>query len=234
MRNLIYVIQFLLVGFCLQSCEDLLVNPAPREKKIEETYNSYGFVSASKKEMLINEEFSNNTRMWPMTFTTVQSHMFVGGGLLNMMTSYGGPIISSIELSSFTGSTNFEIEFLMQIEVSGYSGGNRLLWGYDAASKQYNFMEINDNDRQFSMGRFDGRADIKKTFYTTNWTGYYQKRSYNKFTIRKVNNTYYYFINDTFIYQEPFSAFKGNRIGFQTGISNELNIDWLTVKKLNL
>jgi hypothetical protein len=234
MRNFILIIQLLLAASCLQSCETLLVNPAPREKKIVQTYNLYGYVAEGNKEMLMNEPFNNNNRLWSSTFTTTQSHIFVGNGLLNMMASSSGPLISTTELSTFTGNTNFEIECLMQIERDRSGGGNRIIWGYDLNSKKYNYLEINNYSDLISVGRFDGNVTTKNTVEMYDWDGDYYYQGYNKFTIRKVNNMYYYFINDTFIYQEPFSSFAGTRMGLQVGTSNELNVEWLTVKKLNL
>ncbi len=233
MNKIIFTIQIVAAALWLQSCE-MLENPEPREKIVEETYTIYSYIPAGKKEIVLNEDFSTNSRGWPMSFTTTQSHLFVGNGVLNMMSEGGGQITSTVDLSSFTGNTNFEIETLVQIEDSWGDYGNKIMCGLNATTKQHNFIEINDYDREISIGRFDGRNDIKSTIDTYYGAGYYRQGDYNKYTIRKVDNVCYYFLNEILLYQEPFADFNGYRIGFQVANFTELNINWLTVKKLNL
>lgn len=215
----------------LQGCE-LLENPAPREKPKVITSSDYSFVPDAKKEILINESFSNNGRNWPTLFSNTLSYLAISYGELNMLSDFSGETLATIDVSTFTGNTNFEIEVLLEAKSNMYDNGNKIIWGYDASTKQHNFLKINNYNMQLSTGRFDGSKDVEKII--NYWSGPFYKNGYNKYTIRKINNQYYYFVNETLLHQEPFTDFKGYRIGFQTGRYNEIYVDYLTVKKLNL
>ncbi|MGD1891205.1 MAG: caspase family protein [Cyclobacteriaceae bacterium] len=110
-----------------------------------------------------------------------------------------------------------------------------------------------DNSRRKSVALSWGRSDrgsfffgIKNNkFYISDWhkigglTQYVKSREtphirwkdYNTLTVRKVDNTYSFFINEQSVFKMNFEKFYGTNVGFES--SNMIHVDYLRVSYLN-
>ncbi len=61
-----------------------------------------------------------------------------------------------------------------------------------------------------------------------------KRYEWNKLTVRKVGQTYYYFLNETLVFQRPFEAFFGTQLGMYVNSNSTINIDYLEVIQYNL
>lgn len=232
MHKLIHFLPCLLALFCMQSCE-LLENPAPREKPKGTSYTDYSSIPDSKKQTLFIEIFSDNNKGWSLSYPNTLSYCGVNSGALNIQSNFAGESLSTIDVNYFSGNINFEIQISARSEPNSYDLGNKIIWGYNAGTKQYNFLKINNYNSKVSIGRYDGNNEFNQ-MPTGGISSLYNRNSYNTYIIRKVGNQYYYFLNGFFIHQETFNDFKGSRIGFQTSQYGEIYVDYLVINKLNL
>ena len=62
------------------------------------------------------------------------------------------------------------------------------------------FLIVRDKDRSYAST-------------VEGWTSYkgFRKNDYNKLTIRKIDNMYYFFINEVLVDTQPFEAFHGSK-----------------------
>ena len=49
--------------------------------------------------------------------------------------------------------------------------------------------------------------------------------AFNKLTVRKVADKYYFFLNEKLVHSMPFEPFFGNLIGFQVGENSTIMVD---------
>lgn len=223
---------FLSLLILVQGCT-MLENPEPRERKIEEAYLKYASFPAAKKEVLLREDFINNTRNWRV-IPSFQYSILIQNGLLVMRSDYPGSERSTITVNTFTGRDNFELETYIKEDFTNHTKiRNRFIWGFNASTNQYRFIEIDDDNGEFYIGTSGGGNSTINYYPTPNGPVTYNRGGFNKYTIRKIDNMYYYFLNETCLFTEPFSSFSGYEIGFQVGNYNAMRIDYLTISKLN-
>jgi len=55
----------------------------------------------------------------------------------------------------------------------------------------------------------------------------------NTITVRKYNNTYYFFINQELVHKAPFEALPGKYIGFQISSKSLAQINFLSICYIN-
>ena len=105
-------------------------------------------------------------------------------------------------------SKDFEIETKLKIlSINNPKDGHYMLWG---ANDKGNFMIGFNLKNEYTIFKWNDkqRKDHKITdFVNFTYSSYINKDDYNKLTIRKVGDYYYYFINENFIYKMPFEKF---------------------------
>jgi uncharacterized protein (TIGR02145 family) len=104
---------------------------------------------------------------------------------------------------------DFQIEATMK-DVSGEDNSeNGIIWGKSNYSWD-NFYSFSFSGKgNYSIGRkVNGVWEYSIVPWTA--TSYLKKSDYNKLTIRKVGNQYYFFINDSLVHQCAFESFYGD------------------------
>lgn len=124
--------------------------------------------------------------------------------------------------------SNFEIEASIAFMDGDPLQGCGLQWGKAAEeTKQYDFFFSGNG--MYSIDKFTGdftdyvpftKSDILKS------------GEYNTFTVRKVDDKYYFFINGKLVHSMPFEPFMGKNIGFQVGKKSTIHVDYLRVSEL--
>jgi len=101
---------------------------------------------------------------------------------------------------------DFEIEVDLKIAYSSSGYPNGLIWGMDENQNSFRFGITSDGSFKIYK-KIDGAIkDIKPLA----WSNFINKNDYNKLTIRKIKNSYYFFINKTCVHTCPFEYFYGN------------------------
>jgi len=125
-------------------------------------------------------------------------------------------------------SKDFEIEVSIMYAKGDYTKAYGIQWGKSLETNyQYDF--LCSGNGQFTIDKFTG------TFYDYvpfSQTRLLQKARFNKLTIRKVADTYYFFINYVLVHKMPFEPFFGDYIGLQVGELSEIIIDYIKVNEI--
>ncbi len=202
-----------------------LDNPPPRERVVVDNYEKYDFIPLNKKTVLLNEEFNTNARGWRYVTSSPDYETTVFDGQFNLFTRYT-PQQNTISFPELQSTDNFEIETSIRIEYALSDGACSLLWGGSTTTAgQWTYLQVDEDDR-VAAGRWQGSF----ASYRVN----YRAENFNTFTVRKVKNTYYYFINGTYLGKVPFVPLDGPRIGFGAFGFTDMSVDYLRVKRLTL
>jgi hypothetical protein len=209
---------------CLSGIPNPLNNPPPRERtEAVDNYEKYAAIPLTRKALLLNEGFDNNTRGWKVASGTDYTVTVAAGEL------YMGTVSSArqntISLAELKETDDFEIETRMKMSsTNSTNGGNSLVWGGSTSS--WYFIRVNPYNGALEIGR-GTRTSIGNTGLMT--TGVYKL-----FTVRKVKNLYYYFVDGEYIDKELVNSFYGPAVGFEAGRNTTMWVDYLKVSRLTL
>lgn len=193
----------------------------------EIAYNSY---NSSQKTSFYSDEFYSDANNWANAVSTNGNAYVSDGNLYFKSTNPDGAAGCTNLISGFDPNRDFEIETSMK-----YLNGND--------NKQISLV-FGKNPDEWSRYNFgfsgNGYYTIDKSYNNENtdivgWTfsKLVEIGSYNKFTVRKINNTLYFYINESFVYSMPFAPFYGNSFGYQTPQGTEIAVDYLRISYLN-
>lgn len=111
------------------------------------------------------------------------------------------------------GKQNSSIDFVWD-RIPGQT--RKYHFGFTGAGK-YNLAEYNEGYQQI-VG-FTKASFVNRT-------------TRNRLTVRKVKNTYYFFVNERFVKSHPYKAMKGDHIGFVVPPSSVIHVDYLYARQL--
>lgn len=187
-------------------------------------------VDTSSKKNIFYDDFDDNKNGW----STIESKYEIGkieSGYYYITAK--GHAYGDAKMITIDAKQDFEIEASIKIVSGGTSYKNynsMLFWGRDSLNSYY-----------FTFAK-DGFAAIStcsgiQAHSCNIYDGSLQKSNlnpdgFNKFTIRKIKRTYYFFINDVLFYKMPFARFFGNNLGIGAGRKSTLAIDYLRVAYL--
>ncbi len=125
---------------------------------------------------------------------------------------------------------NFEIEASIKFVRGEENNGNCLWWGTqrNGEFRGYGFW--------FSGNGYYLISKLENQFYNyQSWTksAAILNYDYNKLTIRKFGNEYYFFINEELVYSRNFEPFFGQEICIQSNQNSTIKVDFLRVSYLN-
>lgn len=191
---------------------------------IAENYNAF---LADKKTPLFVENFTDNKNNWYLGikenvwFENLQdSTLFFQSYENNAKEDFKEVFIDQLN--------DFEIEIKMRIDKGVQNKFNGLQWGKNTnGAGQFNFFF--NGQGQFTIDKFDKTFT---DFVPVTASSLINNYTYNTLTVRKVNQTYYFFINQQLVHKMPFEPFFGNGIGFQVGELSSVQIDYLHVYQL--
>jgi len=188
--------------------------------------NEYDGLKTSLYHDKFIEDFINNNNYWPEGSAEGVSYT-IGDGTYTITNSTTSDILISGQKISINTDDNFEIETKIKMHDNNSMGG--LFWGLKNTQETtiYKAFEIGP-DAGYMIYYFDGESENRWFDWTysdsTNNSG-----DYNKITVRKYNNNYYFFINENYIGKHKFSSFDGANIGFLFYPSSILIVDYFYV-----
>jgi len=122
---------------------------------------------------------------------------------------------------------DFEIETELLFVQGETDNGISLIWGKDDNYHRFNF-EISGQG-YFKIFQFDGNFISLKDWTVSDLIN---KSDYNKLTVRKINSSYYFFLNNKLVHSSEFLPFFGNQIGFQDNQNTTMRVNYLKVSYL--
>lgn len=107
--------------------------------------------------------------------------------------------------------------------------GYGLQWGKSVNPiRQFDFLLTGGG--HFTIDKYDGSFIDYVPFTVSESVNRY---AFNKLTVRKVTDKYYFFLNEKLIHSMPFEPFFGNLIGFQVGDNSTIAIDNIEIAYLD-
>ena len=177
--------------------------------------------------IILSDDFNNNKNNWTVGSNKNASTSINIG--VYYVAAEGSAYGEAQELKIDTRK-DFEIGTRIKI-ISGDADHKKhysmLFWGRESWNGYYftfcgdGFASVQTCDGKNQNDCITKKGSLQKTNLNPS--------DYNVYTIRKVGNTYTFFINGKQFYETPFTPFFGNLIGFGAGRKVSLAIDYLRV-----
>jgi len=189
--------------------------------KSQSSYSDYG---SSSKEVFVNDQFSNNDNDWYIEETGDFIRRIEGGHLYLESTIDRAKLLSNEY--TIDESRNYQIEASLKFITGKVNTGHALLFG---KSPDNDFGFYFTGQQSYKISKYEG-GYVDYIDFTTNTI--LSTNGYNKLTLRKVGNQWYFFINEQLVHTMESQTFFGNRIGFQVGGKSIIHVDYLTIHYL--
>jgi hypothetical protein len=209
--------------------EELFV--AARQEEVEnepewaEHELSYDVIKKHNKQFVFVDYFDDNSTGWNLNNTS-KGKVSIENGVLKIDGDNIDDLVYWKE-SALDCSADFEIE--AKIKISGndpyHIGG--ILWSGDGVDNAY-MIAFNTSNNVLIYN-----TDLSYIYFYRFNQPTFNKDSYNKFTIRKLNGLYYFYLNEEFMYFTDVHEEFGNVMGFLVGKNTELLIDELHIAQIN-
>ncbi|MFT5914669.1 MAG: hypothetical protein ACJAWV_003265 [Flammeovirgaceae bacterium] len=190
--------------------------------------SSYDYVSYSDRTNAFYDSFNDNGNSWSTGTSGLSTGYMVDGNYHWQVLSDETGYVAHHE-TDIDDSRDWEIETKIKYHSGETSNTIMFSWGkgeQNAYSIAYN------PDGKYWIGQYEdgGYTAYKDWTFTTA----IKKYNYNKFTIRKIGSTCYYFINEQLMHSAPFHAFYGNKYGFFASKGNNaIRADYLRISYLD-
>jgi len=214
-KRFLFVFSFLLVTGII----------AAQEK---DTPSYYSFSKEIKSEVILQDDFSKFSNYWLLGIEenswseTIEDGSLVFQSLTNKSKEDLLPAIIDQK-------RDFEIEALIRFVEGQMDKGYGLQWGKSVNPiRQFDFLLTGGG--HFTIDKYDGTFLDYVPFTISESVNRY---AFNKLTVRKVIDKYYFFLNEKLVHSMPFEPFFGNLIGFQVGDNSTIAIDNIEIAYLD-
>jgi len=124
---------------------------------------------------------------------------------------------------------DFQIETSISFVEGKMDKGYGLQWGKAVnPMRQYDFLLTGAG--HFTLDKYTGEFNDFIPFRLSDHVNRYAP---NKLTVRKVDDKYYFFLNEELIHSMPFEPFFGNMMGFQVAENSTILVDYIDVSYLD-
>ncbi|MGE0076560.1 MAG: caspase family protein [Bacteroidales bacterium] len=190
----------------------------------------YSSFDQFQKDNFFFDDFNSDANDWANEVTKNGSAYVYGGNLIFKSTNPDGAAGCIKNLADFDSGKDFEIETSIRFNSGDAERTIYLIFGKSLSEwNRYNLGFRNDGNYIVDKSYNNEYTDIlPRTFSKV-----VRQNTFNKLTVRKVQNTLYYYVNETQIYSMPFAPFYGNVFGFQVPQGTEIAVDYLRLSYLN-
>ncbi|MCR9249355.1 MAG: CHAT domain-containing protein [bacterium] len=179
-------------------------------------------------DVIFSEDFSSNNQNWKEgSFESSYFKVENGYYVIQSFKSgyYAASKFNEEEQFKIDQSRNFQIECKMKFISGEDNNSNSLNWGQKAndwSNHRFGF----SGDGSFKIYSYASEAENKWINYQT-WTNSsaINEDDYNRMTIRKVDNLYYFFINEVLVSTVPYKSLFGNVLSIQSNQNTTIRID---------
>ncbi len=188
----------------------------------------YNFSKELKSQVVLQDDFSKFNNYWLLGIEenswseTIEDGHLVFQSLTDKAKEDLLPVIIDQK-------RNFEIEVSLRFVEGKMDKGYGLQWGKAVNPfMQYDFLLTGNG--HFTIDKYTGEFHDYVPFTISDKVNRY---AFNKLTVRKVSDRYYFFLNENLVHSMPFEPFFGNLLGFQVAENSTILIDDIDVAYLD-
>lgn len=206
-------------------------------------YSWYGAVTDSNRQVIYYTNFDKvdeNNKDWEDPVEDAEDSVFyayIKNGTLEVTNNSDSNTTAAETSLLFDYSRDFEIEFRARLEKQYTYWGSPVFWGRDSVNKKPNgqflyFYASSGYSMAYCTGAKTNSCkyeDIRYVRSSTKDTG-----SYNTYTVRKIKDMYYVFVNSEYSHRYEYTPLYGQLLGFGTHRKSVANMDYIRVSYLNM
>ena len=185
-------------------------------------FANFSDVEDSDRQTLFNDPFTSNNQNWNLINSDGHSMQITGGELT--MTSNCNEGLASLRSVNLPAGDNFELTARIQV-VQDRDLTNAIVLGIDGV---FSILGINLKN-EVTLGELEPDNNLI-TLTAPNTTA----SAWNDITIRRIDDTLFYFINDQFQDYRVVDSKAVTSFGFLLGSCAQIKVDQIQVFKLNL
>jgi len=190
--------------------------------------SDYTFSKGMKSQVVLNDDFSKFSNYWLLGIEenswseSIEDGHLVFQSLTDKAKEDLLPVIIDQK-------RNFEIETSIRFVEGKMDKGYGLQWGKAINPlKQFDFLLTGSG--HFTIDKYTGDFKDYVPFTLSDNVNRY---AFNKLTVRKVADTYYFFLNEKLVHSMPFEPFFGNLLGFQVAENSTIRVDNIEIAYLD-
>lgn len=190
-------------------------------------YATYNSIKPQNKKLIFIDNFDNNNNEWFLGIKEGIWRESIENGFFYFEALENKAKEDYIKVP-FDSSKDFEIEVKMKHNGGDETRANGFQWGKSVNTNyQYDFMFSGNG--QYTIDKYTGEFHDYVPFTES---ALVKKKDFNKMTIRKVKNTYYFFLNESLVHTTPFEPFFGDYIGLQTAEMSQIVVDYIKINQI--
>lgn len=190
--------------------------------------SDYLFSKELKSQVVLNDDFSKFNNYWLLGIEenswseSIEDGHLVFQSLTDKAKEDLLPVIIDQK-------RNFEIETSIRFVEGKMDKGYGLQWGKAINPlKQFDFLLTGSG--HFTIDKYTGDFKDYVPFTLSDKVNRY---AFNKLTVRKVADMYYFFLNEKLVHSMPFEPFFGNLLGFQVAENSTIRVDNIEIAYLD-
>jgi hypothetical protein len=188
----------------------------------------YTFSKGLKSQFVLQDDFSKFDNYWLLGIEENSWAESIEGGHLVFESLTNKPKEDLIPVI-IDQNRSFEIKTSIRFVEGQMDKGYGLQWGKSAnPMKQFDFLLTGAG--HFTIDKYTGEFKDYVPFTISPKVNRY---AFNKLTIRKVADKYYFFLNENLVHTMPFEPFFGNLIGFQVAENSTIRVDQINIAYLD-
>lgn len=203
----------------------------PEETPEPADYKNYNAIDSNHRESYIYDDFIEESSNWSEInngyFSVVQQN-----GYLHVKNNYSNT--TYIYQKSVIGlqPLDFEIEYIVKRLDKKAFNEVGFSWGGSSDPLKIFYIILSDAyGLSVEIGEYDG--GIETWTVDSSLESYaVESYDYNKFTIRKIDSQYYFFVNEKLFFNAAVKDFYGNKVGIYMGSISEAYFDEIRIDKL--
>lgn len=188
----------------------------------------FNFKASGEKEIILFDNFEKFNNYWLLGIEENSWIENIEDGKLYFQSLSNKPKEDLIPVI-LDQNRDFEIEANIKLVKGNMEKAYGLQWGKSKNPvKQFDFYLTGNG--HYTIDKYTGEFHDFVPFTQSNKVNSY---TYNKLTVRKVKDRYYFFLNEHLVHSMPFEPFYGNLMGFQVAEKSTILIDDFRVSYLD-
>ena len=188
----------------------------------------YNLSSDIKKQIVLSDNFDKFINYWLLGIEENSWVENIEGGNLYFQSLTNKPKEDLIPVI-LDQNRDFEIEVKIKLVKGNMEKAYGLQWGKSKNPvKQFDFYLTGNG--HYTIDKYTGEFH---DFVPFTQSGKVNSYTYNKLSVRKVKDKYYFFLNEHLVHTMPFEPFYGNLMGFQVAENSTILIDYFNVSYLD-